>query len=567
MTDTAAPRRRLLLIGWDAADWIIIDQLIEAGRMPHLARLVEAGTMGNLASLSPCLSPMLWSSAATGHTADRHGILGFVEPRPDGLGLLPSQSSSRRCKALWNILGESGLRPCVVAWPVSDPPEPIPGVCLSERLIEGLADRPEAIGPAPAGCVYPASLLPFVSELRLHPCELAPGDLAGLIPEIDRIDLDADRRPEHLARLYARCATVHAVATAAMEAEPWDFFAVYYDAIDKAGHDFMAYRAPRLPGIPEEDQRVYGGVMDGLYAFHDAMLGRLLALAGEDTTVILMSDHGFQSGARRPAAPDLHRDLHGAPPGSVAAEGADWHRHLGVFAIQGPGIKRDERISGATLLDITPTVLTLFGLPVGRDMPGRVLTGAFEVPPEVRQVDTWEDGGPAAAPATIGPAAEDALRRTRPPARRACGSWSHWATWRRTPWTAPPPCAWPAGRRNSISAACICTTTARPRPCRSSRTCADRHRLSPGTRSPGCTPARACPATPRCSPTSNGWRRRDSPIPPWTCWRRRPWRRPGATVRCWIAMPPRPGATPPIPWSTGWRATTTWPGSGWRRPR
>jgi tetratricopeptide (TPR) repeat protein len=395
----SAARRRLLLVGWDAADWIVIDQLLEAGRMPNLARLVGSGTMGNLASLSPCLSPMLWTSAATGQTADRHGILGFVQPRPDGLGLLPSQSSSRRCKALWNILGEAGLRPGVVAWPVSDPPEPIPGVCVSERLTEGLADRPEAIGPAPAGCVHPPSLLPFVSELRLHPCELAPEDLCGMIPDIARIDLGADHRPEHLARLYARCVTVHAVATAAMAAEPWDFFAVYYDAIDRAGHDFMAYRAPRLPWVSADDQRLYGEVMDGLYAFHDAMLGRLLALAGEDATVILMSDHGFQSGARRPAAQ--------GPLGRVAAEGADWHRHLGVFAIKGPGIKPDERIYGATLLDIAPTVLALFGLPVGRDMPGRVLTGAFEVPPEVRQVDTWEDGesvvGPSPA-ATEGPA-------------------------------------------------------------------------------------------------------------------------------------------------------------------
>ncbi len=227
MPDATPPRRRVLLIGWDAADWSVIDPLLDAGRMPHLNRLVESGVMGNLASLVPCLSPMLWTSAATGKTAEKHGILGFVEPDAAGLGLLPAQSGSRRCKALWDLLGAAGLQACVGAWPVSDPAEPIRGVCVSERMTEGLAERPDLIRAVPAGCVHPATLEPFVSELRLHPCELTPGDLAGMIPEIAAIDLGQDERPAHLARLFARCASVHAVATAAMAAEPWDFCAVY----------------------------------------------------------------------------------------------------------------------------------------------------------------------------------------------------------------------------------------------------------------------------------------------------------------------------------------------------
>ena len=58
--------RKVLLVGWDAADWQIIHPLIDAGRMPNLARFIEDGAMGNLASLRPILSPMLWTSVATG---------------------------------------------------------------------------------------------------------------------------------------------------------------------------------------------------------------------------------------------------------------------------------------------------------------------------------------------------------------------------------------------------------------------------------------------------------------------------------------------------------------------
>jgi len=381
-SNQSQPKPRVLLVGWDGADWMVLNQLIDAGRMPHLARFVENGVMGNLASMMPCLTPMLWTSVATGKTADEHGILGFVEPQADGLGVVPSRSSSRRAKALWNMLDESGLKSGVVAWPVSNPAEPISGVYVSERMCDGLADRQEAIAPVPQGSVHPVTLEAFVSELRLHPCELMPGDLSGMIPAIGSIDLMQDARPAQLARIFARCASVHAVATAAMEAEPWDFFAVYYDAIDRAGHDFMAYRAPRMEHVSEQDFEHYRHVVDGVYEFHDAMLGRLMELAGEDTTIILMSDHGFQSGNLRPVQQQQ--------AGIIAAEGAEWHRMLGVFAMRGPAVKRDERIYGASLLDIAPTILSLFGLPAGRDMNGRVLSGAFTDPPALAWIESWE---------------------------------------------------------------------------------------------------------------------------------------------------------------------------------
>jgi tetratricopeptide (TPR) repeat protein len=58
--------------------------------------------------------------------------------------------------------------------------------------------------------------------------------------------------------------------------------------------------------------------------------------------------------------------------------------------MKGPHILQDERIYGATLLDVTPTILTLFGLPVGGDMDGRVLVQAFEEPPQISRIPSWE---------------------------------------------------------------------------------------------------------------------------------------------------------------------------------
>ena len=119
--------------------------------------------------------------------------------------------------------------------------------------------------------------------------------------------------------------------------------------------------------------------MIGAYRFHDMMLQTLVELAGPETTVILVSDHGFHSDHLRPRGIPIE-------PAGPAVE----HRNFGIVAIRGAHIKQDERIYGATPLDVTPTILTLFGLPVGADMDGRVLVQAFEEPPEINRIPSWE---------------------------------------------------------------------------------------------------------------------------------------------------------------------------------
>ena len=57
--------RKVLLIGWDAADWKVINPLMDAGKMPNVQRLVENGCIAQLSTLHPP-PPMLWTSIATG---------------------------------------------------------------------------------------------------------------------------------------------------------------------------------------------------------------------------------------------------------------------------------------------------------------------------------------------------------------------------------------------------------------------------------------------------------------------------------------------------------------------
>ena len=96
--------KKVLLIGWDAADWKIANPLVDSGLMPTLDGMISDGVMGNIATLQPILSPMLWNSIATGKRPHKHGIHGFMEPDPHTGGVRPVSSTSRKVKAIWNIL-------------------------------------------------------------------------------------------------------------------------------------------------------------------------------------------------------------------------------------------------------------------------------------------------------------------------------------------------------------------------------------------------------------------------------------------------------------------------------
>jgi predicted AlkP superfamily phosphohydrolase/phosphomutase/tetratricopeptide (TPR) repeat protein len=369
---------RLLLVGWDGADWKVINPLMDAGQMPHLARLVEQGAMADAATLQPALSPMLWTSIATGKRADQHGIIGFTEVDPASGGVRPVSSTSRKAKALWNILTQSGCRTHVVNWFGGHPAEPIRGICVSEAFGRGMPPPAEP-WPMMPGTVHPEGLSEKLAELRVHVSEMDGELLQMFVPRAAEVDQEKDRRLISVARLQAESYSVHAAATWVMRAAPWDFMGVYYPSIDHFSHGFMHYHPPRQEWVEQKDFELYHDVVSSAYRLHDLMLGFLLELAGADTTVILVSDHGFHSDHLRPK---------GIP--DVPAGPAVQHRPLGIFAIKGPGIIRDERIYGVSLLDITPTILALFGLPAGQDMAGRVLAEAFEAPPSLERIPSWE---------------------------------------------------------------------------------------------------------------------------------------------------------------------------------
>jgi hypothetical protein len=103
--------------------------------------------------------------------------------------------------------------------------------------------------------------------------------------------------------------------------------AVYYEYLDAVGHLFMRFAPPRRTDVTADESDQYGGAVPASYAVMDEFVGRLLLAAGDSTTVLVVSDHGFHSGEGRPTGPS-------AIEGGQAAR---WHRNPGVISSRGPG--------------------------------------------------------------------------------------------------------------------------------------------------------------------------------------------------------------------------------------
>jgi len=379
-------KRKLLVIGWDAADWKAINPLIEKGAMPNLEKMISEGVKGNLSTLDPPLSPMLWTSIATGKRPYKHGILGFTEPKKDNSGIQPVLNTSRKCKAIWNILMQEGYKTHSIGWWPSHPAEPINGVYISNFYQKAFIPKEDQVldaWPLMANTVHPAKDALKYAALRVHPWELTEAHLHPFLPKIDSVDLENKaiiKGINSVRKIISDCSSIHSAASYILENEEWDFLAVYYDAIDHFGHGFMKFHPPKRDFIPQPFYDAFYYVVEAGYRYHDMMLGNLLSQTDDDTTVILISDHGFHPDHMRP-------DVIPKVPAGPALE----HNPLGIIVAKGPGIRKNEQIYGASLIDITPTILSLYDLPIGEDMDGKVLKDVYLNDKQDSYIKSWED--------------------------------------------------------------------------------------------------------------------------------------------------------------------------------
>ena len=399
------PRARVVLVGLDGADWQVIAPLMERGKLPHLARLKKEGAWAELRSMDPMLSPLLWTSVATGKPPEDHGVVDFMMRDPETGKRVPVGTASRRVQALWNILTQSGLSCDVVAWWATWPAEPIDGTMISDRVAYSLFSADGA--PPPAGAVSPPEYSGRAGELKVDAEILSAKDLAPFL-EISTAQL-ADRRARaatnpalrardpilHLTRILAATRTYHAIALDLLGRRQPDFFAVYYQGIDEVSHRFAHFADPKMAMVSESDHRRFRGVVDAFYEYQDRLLGEILSRVDRKSLVLVLSDHGFRNGDSRPR--DHPPDIEGQP--------ARWHRREGIFLAAGPMVAPGEK-KAFSLLEVAPLVLSAAGLPSAQDMPGvlreDLYASEFALSRPRQSVPTYETGSPRMASSGAG---------------------------------------------------------------------------------------------------------------------------------------------------------------------
>ena len=264
---------KVLVVGFDGATLDIADPMMDEGKLPNLARIRKEGVSGTLLSTVPPNSSVAWSSCITGMNPGNHGVFYFRE-RKEGTYYRPFINyDSIRARSVWRILSDAGKKVGVVNVPLTYPPEEVNGYLVGGLLTPG----------TDSNFTHPPELhLDLIRALGNYPLDSESekmfwrgGDEVGAFGHMlhtTRKVLDAD--------LYL------------MDRFDWDFFMTVFRTVDLVQHRAWRLKIPEYREKHHVESMKYGGVIEMCYEMLDDFLGRLMSKAGEDTTVIVMSDHG-----------------------------------------------------------------------------------------------------------------------------------------------------------------------------------------------------------------------------------------------------------------------------------
>lgn len=258
--DRHGAARRVVVIGLDGVPHSFATRLVRQGRMPNLARIFAAGTLRPLTSTWPFVSSVAWSSFMTGCNPGKHNIYGFVDRRLNTYNVFLPNSETMRAEPIWTTLSRAGKRVGVMNVPVTYPPRQVNGLMVSCFL-----------SPSLEKATYPRELAGRLRQMGYKidaDAAIARTSKSAFMQELlDVLD--------HRARAMLTL----------MDEEPWDFFMSHIMETDRLHHFYWEYM--------EADDPVWAPAFYAFYERLDAILGQVWERIGEDTTLIMLSDHGF----------------------------------------------------------------------------------------------------------------------------------------------------------------------------------------------------------------------------------------------------------------------------------
>jgi len=390
---SSGARSRVMVLGIDGVDPGVVDLLMSQGKLPNFAKLRQGGAYAPLKSMKPLLSPVIWTTIATGKTPDQHRIGHFTAVNQVTGEQLPVTSHMRKTKAIWNIASDANDQVAVVGWWATWPAETVNGCVVTDHLCYHFLfeDGFEEKAKDPAGKTYPPELVGELARFVKRPGDLTREQTEKFVhvsdEEFDRPFSFQDDLG-HFKWALATAMTYRDVGLYLWKEKDPDLMMVYFEGVDSTSHLFgHLFHAEGLAGELAEQKKKYGDAVEQMYIYADGILGDFMDAMDDGTTLFVMSDHGFQLG-ELPDDPSRTRDMR-----RVSER---YHNSEGILYVYGNGVKPHSRLNEPSILDVTPTMLSVLGIPAAKDMPGRVLTEGLqggEPEPRVATYETGEERG------------------------------------------------------------------------------------------------------------------------------------------------------------------------------
>ncbi|MBN2120465.1 MAG: alkaline phosphatase family protein [Candidatus Omnitrophica bacterium] len=416
---------KVLLIGVDAADWRMINPLIEKGMLPNIAKIKKEGFTASADSFTPACSAMLWTSIATGRTPKEHGIVHWQKIVFPGIGTFPGEptnlnypkgsgarkivkflikknilrvvpytSESRNCKALWNVLSDFAKKSATAGWLFSWPAEKVEGINVSWYTypFEEVSNEMQTFSSSNlARRTYPEGFLENIRNFIVTPRDIDKKELAALGMPVLEIDYRKRRFADQIYPWYfAKDKTFYNIADYILDNyKDLSLVSVLFSGIDAASHTYWPFVEGAQNSEKFRDQilsisddpsfkeasKGFNRCIELYYQFIDTAIGKLISKTDRNWTIIIASDHGFRYDSTG----------HGQAP-------------EGVF--MGFGNNIEKRSGGrVSIYDIFPTIMALLGLPLAGNLKGRVLKEAiredFLRQYPLQHIETYEDNGAA----------------------------------------------------------------------------------------------------------------------------------------------------------------------------
>lgn len=268
-------KKKVLVIGLDGATFDLIGSWINDGSLPTLQKLKKEGVAGALETVFPPITAAAWSSFATGKNPGKHGVYDFLHRKDNSYQMGISSTVLRHTRTIWDILGEAGKQVGIINVPLTYPPSAVNGFMVTGFM------TPRADPVHTVNYTFPVQLKEEIREVAPH---------YAIYP---KTTYKAGNIVPYVNGLKDMVTTRAKTVTYLMDNKPWDFMMAVFQETDFIYHNLIHLLYPEHPMHNREE---VAGHKDLLLSFHkhlDDKLHDILSRLDDDTTVVIMSDHGM----------------------------------------------------------------------------------------------------------------------------------------------------------------------------------------------------------------------------------------------------------------------------------